>query len=69
MTGTNRAPEIVIITGMSGAGRSTAAKSLEDLDWFVADNLPPDLLPMMAGLAAGAGLADITAKGIGAESS
>jgi RNase adapter protein RapZ len=45
------APEIVIITGMSGAGRSTAAKSLEDLDWFVADNLPPDLLPTMADLA------------------
>jgi UPF0042 nucleotide-binding protein len=45
------APEIVIITGMSGAGRSTAAKSLEDLDWFVADNLPPDLLPMMTDLA------------------
>jgi RNase adapter protein RapZ len=44
-------PRIVIITGMSGAGRSTAAKSLEDLDWFVADNLPPDLLPMMADLA------------------
>ncbi len=44
-------PEIVIITGMSGAGRSTAAKSLEDLDWFVADNLPPDLLPTMADLA------------------
>ncbi len=44
-------PEIVIITGMSGAGRSTAAKSLEDLDWFVADNLPPDLLPMMTDLA------------------
>ena len=36
--------EIVIITGLSGAGRSTAAKSLEDLDWFVADNLPVDLL-------------------------
>ena len=51
MTGTNRAPEIVIITGMSGAGRSTAAKSLEDLDWFVADNLPPDLLPTMVDLA------------------
>jgi len=45
------APEIVIITGMSGAGRSTAAKSLEDLDWFVADNLPPDLLPTMLDLA------------------
>src|SRR4030088_2732762 len=43
-------PEIVIITGMSGAGRSTAAKSLEDLDWFVADNLPPDLLPTMLDL-------------------
>jgi RNase adapter protein RapZ len=47
----NKAPEIVIITGMSGAGRSTAAKSLEDLDWFVADNLPPDLLPTMLDLA------------------
>jgi RNase adapter protein RapZ len=44
-------PEIVIITGLSGAGRSTAAKSLEDLDWFVADNLPPDLLPTMLDLA------------------
>jgi RNase adapter protein RapZ len=44
-------PEIVIITGMSGAGRSTAAKSLEDLDWFVADNLPADLLPTMLDLA------------------
>jgi UPF0042 nucleotide-binding protein len=44
-------PEIVIITGLSGAGRSTAAKSLEDLDWFVADNIPADLLPTMADLA------------------
>jgi UPF0042 nucleotide-binding protein len=43
--------EIVIITGLSGAGRSTAAKALEDLDWFVADNLPADLLPTMADLA------------------
>jgi RNase adapter protein RapZ len=51
MSGDGRAPEIVIITGMSGAGRSTAAKSLEDLDWFVADNLPPDLLPTMVDLA------------------
>ena len=45
------APEIVIITGMSGAGRSTAAKSLEDLDWFVADNLPPAMLVTMLDLA------------------
>ena len=41
----------MIITGMSGAGRSTAAKSLEDLDWFVIDNLPPGLLPTMINLA------------------
>ena len=51
MTPEKAGPEIVIITGMSGAGRSTAAKSLEDLDWFVADNLPPDLLPTMVDLA------------------
>jgi RNase adapter protein RapZ len=46
-----RRSDIVIITGMSGAGRSTAAKSLEDLDWFVIDNLPPGLLPTMVNLA------------------
>ncbi len=51
MTPEKPGPEIVIITGMSGAGRSTAAKSLEDLDWFVADNLPPDLLSTMVDLA------------------
>jgi UPF0042 nucleotide-binding protein len=45
------APDIVVITGMSGAGRSTAAKSLEDLGWFVVDNLPPGLLPTMVDLA------------------
>jgi UPF0042 nucleotide-binding protein len=36
---------------MSGAGRSTAAKALEDLDWFVADNLPPVMLVTMLDLA------------------
>ncbi|HUJ07366.1 MAG TPA: RNase adapter RapZ [Streptosporangiaceae bacterium] len=45
------APEMVIITGMSGAGRSTAAKALEDLDWFVADNLPAAMLVTMLDLA------------------
>jgi UPF0042 nucleotide-binding protein len=45
----------VIITGMSGAGRSTAAKALEDLGWFVVDNLPPGLLPTMVDLAARSG--------------
>ena len=37
-------PEVLIVTGMSGAGRSTAAKALEDLGWFVIDNLPPSVL-------------------------
>ncbi|HWJ68215.1 MAG TPA: RNase adapter RapZ [Nocardioides sp.] len=37
--------ELVVVTGMTGAGRSTAAKELEDLGWFVVDNLPPSLLP------------------------
>jgi UPF0042 nucleotide-binding protein len=55
------APDIVIITGMSGAGRSTAAKSLEDLGWFVVDNLPPGLLPTMLDLADRASLAGIAA--------
>jgi UPF0042 nucleotide-binding protein len=36
--------EIVVITGMSGAGRSTVAHTLEDLGWYVVDNLPPSLL-------------------------
>lgn len=36
--------EVLVVTGMSGAGRSTAARSLEDLGWFVVDNLPPTLL-------------------------
>jgi UPF0042 nucleotide-binding protein len=37
-------PEVLIVTGMSGAGRSTAARALEDLGWFVIDNLPPSVL-------------------------
>ena len=49
--GANQLPEVVIVTGMSGAGRSTAARSLEDLDWFVVDNLPPGLLATMVDLA------------------
>jgi UPF0042 nucleotide-binding protein len=36
--------ELVVVTGMTGAGRSTAAKELEDLGYFVIDNLPPGLL-------------------------
>jgi len=37
--------EVVVVTGMTGAGRSTAAKELEDLGFYVIDNLPPSLLP------------------------
>ena len=37
--------ELVVVTGMTGAGRSTAAKELEDLGYFVVDNLPPQLVP------------------------
>ena len=39
-----RPGELVVVTGMTGAGRSTAAKELEDLGFYVVDNLPPSLL-------------------------
>lgn len=42
--------EILIITGRSGAGRSQAANALEDLDWYVVDNIPPTLLRPLAGM-------------------
>ncbi len=38
---------LVVVTGMSGAGRSTAADNLEDLGWYVVDNLPPTVLPQV----------------------
>ena len=44
--------EVVVITGMSGAGRSTVAHSLEDLGWYVVDNLPPAMLATLCELAA-----------------
>ena len=37
-------PELLVVTGMSGAGRSTTANALEDQGWHVIDNLPPQLL-------------------------
>jgi RNase adapter protein RapZ len=40
--------EFLVVTGMSGAGRSTAAATLEDLGWFVIDNLPAELIMKMA---------------------
>jgi UPF0042 nucleotide-binding protein len=42
---------LVLVTGMSGAGRSTAAHVLEDLGWFVIDNMPPSLLESAIDLA------------------
>lgn len=45
----------VAITGMSGAGRRTAAHVLEDLGWYVVDNLPPTLLPELIDTAEGSG--------------
>lgn len=43
-------PGFTLITGLSGAGRSETARCLEDLGYFVVDNLPPALLPKMAEL-------------------
>ena len=40
--------EVLVITGMSGAGKSTVSHALEDLGWYVVDNLPPALLPQLA---------------------
>ncbi len=47
--------EFIVITGLSGAGRSLAADHLEDLGWFVIDNLPPQLIPKVAELASAPG--------------
>src|ERR1035437_5886764 len=54
------ATELVILTGMSGAGRSTAANVLEDIGWYVVDNLPPQLMLPMATLAAQASDGGVT---------
>jgi UPF0042 nucleotide-binding protein len=47
--------EVAVISGLSGAGRSTAATSLEDLGWFVVDNLPAELIATMVELGTRAG--------------
>jgi len=47
--------EFIVITGLSGAGRSQAADILEDLGWFVIDNLPPALIPKVSELAGSPG--------------
>ena len=47
--------EVLIVTGMSGAGRSTVGNSLEDLGWYVVDNLPPQMLRPLVELVERAG--------------
>jgi UPF0042 nucleotide-binding protein len=46
----NTGHQLLIVTGMSGAGRSTVGNSLEDLGWYVVDNLPPQMLGPIADL-------------------
>ena len=48
---TGSGPEIVVITGMSGAGRSEAIHTFEDLGFFCIDNLPPSFIPQLVDLA------------------
>jgi RNase adapter protein RapZ len=61
-----RRPRIVIITGMSGAGRTTAADAIEDLGWFVIDNLPPTLIGRVSDLAFAPG-SSVTKLGVVAD--
>lgn len=49
------AKQIVVITGMSGSGKSTAVRALEDAGWFCIDNLPAPLLPKVTELSAPGG--------------
>jgi UPF0042 nucleotide-binding protein len=51
------ATEVAVVAGMSGAGRSSVANALEDLGWWVIDNLPPSLIPSVAELATAPGSA------------
>jgi UPF0042 nucleotide-binding protein len=57
MTPESERQEMLIITGMSGAGRSTVGNALEDLGWYVVDNLPPQMLRPLVDLAGHAGTA------------
>jgi UPF0042 nucleotide-binding protein len=55
MTTDHEKQEMLIVTGMSGAGRSTVANALEDLGWYVVDNLPPQMLRPLVDLVERAG--------------
>jgi RNase adapter protein RapZ len=51
MTTDSERQELLVVTGMSGAGRSTVGNALEDLGWYVVDNLPPQMLHPLVDLA------------------
>src|SRR5687768_9982721 len=66
MEGTGTAGRLVVVTGMSGAGRSTALRALEDLGYEAVDNLPLALLPAAVAGAAEAAMAvgiDVRTRG------
>ena len=42
--------DLLVVTGLSGAGRSEFARLLEDVGWFVIDSLPPDIMVKVADL-------------------
>lgn len=52
---------VLVVTGLSGAGRTTAAHALEDAGWYVVDNLPPRLLPDLARAVGTAGITRVAA--------
>lgn len=51
MTSESVRQEVLVVTGMSGAGRSTVGNALEDLGWYVVDNLPPQMITPLVELA------------------
>jgi len=55
------APEVLIVTGMSGAGRSKAASTLQDQGWYVVDNMPPQMLHELVAMAGQGGYLRIAA--------
>jgi len=55
MSPADNSQELLIVTGMSGAGRSTVGNALEDLGWYVVDNLPPQMLRPLVDLSERAG--------------
>lgn len=51
MTTDSTRQDVLVVTGMSGAGRSTVGNALEDLGWYVVDNLPPQMITPLVELA------------------